>query len=226
LPIPFIVPSRSFPSRTAAKNAIRDEILHAYPLRTRIDNEPHHQLLSEVLELHSDATEKIGSGIDHFYVEETWRLPGREAVSRKQRAIIVARTDGTHEDWSYRHVIDEPTVMANVKSALAFSIEEGRLRRRDADFGAGTTITCFLTGEAIDQKHQADTRHFSPTWHQITSDFVDQNRGWAAIETHSGHGKIFVGRDIEDVSLKEAWLAYYDSNAHPVYVKNERPAHT
>lgn len=221
--IPFIVPSRQFKSRSAAKNAIRDEILHFYPLRERITNEAHHQLLSEVLELHSDADEKIGPGIDHFYVEETWRLLGKEAVGKNQRAIIVVRTDGEHRDWSYRHVIDEPTVMANVKSALTFSLEDGRLRRRDADFGSGRTITCYLTGEVIDQKHQADTRHYEPSWHELTSGFVAEHGGWDAIETHSGNGYIFVGRDIEDSALRNAWLDYYENNANPVYVKNERP---
>jgi len=78
--IPFVIPSMSFRSRTAAKNYIRDNILKAYELRTRIPAGPHDQLLREVLRLHSDAEEKIGPGIDYFYVQETWRLPGKEAV--------------------------------------------------------------------------------------------------------------------------------------------------
>ncbi|THG34617.1 DUF3223 domain-containing protein [Glaciibacter flavus] len=96
--IPFIVPSQIFSSRSAAKNYIRDEILHAYPLRTRIDRADHHLFLSEVLELHSDAVEKIGPGIDHFYVEETYRLLGKETVGRDKRAIIVVRVDGDTRD--------------------------------------------------------------------------------------------------------------------------------
>ncbi|TFC01486.1 DUF3223 domain-containing protein [Cryobacterium adonitolivorans] len=106
--IPFVIPSMSFRSRTAAKNYIRDNILRAYELRTRIPAGPHDQLLREVLRLHSDAEEKIGPGTDYFYVQETWRLPGREAVGRDQRAIIVVRSDATERDWSYWHVIDQP----------------------------------------------------------------------------------------------------------------------
>lgn len=221
--IPFIVPSMAFRSRSAAKNYIRDRILHAYPLRQKIASELHHQLLSEVLELHSSAGDKIGPGIDYFYVEETWRLPGKEAVSRDQRAIIVVRVDGEHRDWSYRHVIDEPTTAANVKSALAFALEEGRLRRRDEDFGTGEPIYCYLTGEQIIQKHQADTRHIRPAWRELTAEFAEHNGGWDAIETHSGNGTIFVGRDLEDIELREKWLTFYEEKAHPVYVKNESP---
>lgn len=220
--IPFVTPSRIFRSRAAAKNYVRDEILHAYPLRTRIPAGAHHQLLTEVLELHSDADEKIGPGIDHFYVEETWRLAGREAVGRDQRAIIAVRTDGTERDWSYHHVIDQPTTAANVKSALAFALDTGRLARRDADFASGEPVICTLTGEIIAQKHQADTRHLKPTWSEITAGFALEHGGWGAIETHSGNGSIFVGRDIEDVALREAWLSYYEEHANPVYVKNEQ----
>ncbi len=222
--IPFVIPSRTFPSRTAAKNYIRDEILHSYPVRAPIPAGTHDQILREVLELHSDAIEKIGPGIDHFYVEETWRLPGREAVGRNQRAIIVVRADGTERDWSYRHVIDSPTEVANVKSALAFALEGGRLRRRDADFAAGMPpIYCARTGELIKQKHQADAQHLSPTWSQLTEGFVSAHGGWSAIETHSGNGYIFVGRDVENQVLRDEWLDYYAANANPVYVKNESP---
>ncbi len=138
--IPFVTPSRTFNSRTEAKNYIRDEILHAYPVGEPIRRGLHHQLLSEVLELHPNADEKIGPGIDYFYVEETWRLPGKEAVGRDERAILVVRTDGEQRDWSYTHVIDRPTPAANVKSALAFALETGRLARRDADCAAGPVM--------------------------------------------------------------------------------------
>jgi hypothetical protein len=221
--IPFVIPSGRFKSRTAAKNYIRDEILHAYPLRQPIPEGTHHQVLSEVLELHSDAAEKIGPGIDYFYVEETWRLLGKETVGKNQRAIIVVRTDGTSRDWSYQHVIDSPTVAANVKSALAFALDDDRIRRRDEDFDSGKEIFCALTGDRIEQKHQADTRHLSPTWSELTSGFAAEHGGWDAIETHSGNGFIFVGRDLEDVDLRNEWLRYYREHANPVYVKNEQP---
>lgn len=222
--IPFVIPSMSFRSRTAAKNYIRDNILRAYELRTRIPAGPHDQLLREVLRLHSDAEEKIGPGIDYFYIQETWRLPGKEAVGRDQRAIIVVRSDATDRDWSYWHVIDQPGEAANVKSALAFALEDGRLRRRDADFAAGKPpVYCALTGELIKQKHQADTRHLSPTWGELTEDFASTHGGWGTIETHSGNGYIFVGRDVEDETLRNQWLDYYDATADPTYVKNESP---
>jgi len=222
--IPFSTPSMTFRSRKAAKEYIRDNILRAYDLRTRIPAGAHDQLLREVLRLHSDAEEKIGPGIDHFYVQETWRLPGKEAVGRDQRAIIVVRTDGSERDWSYWHVIDQPGEAANVKSALAFALDHGRLRRRDADFAAGMPpVFCALTGELIKQKHQADTRHLSPTWGELTQAFADAHGGWGAIETHSGNGYIFVGRDVEDEALRDAWLEFYAANANPVYVKNESP---
>lgn len=213
----------TFRSRAAAKNYIRDEIARHYPLRTPIPRGTHHQLLAEMLELHSDAEEKIGPGIDHFYVEETWRLPGRHAVARDHRAIIVVRTDGEERDWSYYHVIDSPTPVANVKSAFAFALDKPRIDRRDADFATGELIYCAVTGDVIAQKHQADTRHLDPTWHELTSGFVQEHGGWEAIETHSGNGFVFVGRDIEDVALRDAWLSYYADHANPVYVKNEQP---
>jgi hypothetical protein len=222
--IPFVTPSMTFGSRTAAKDFIRDNILHAYKLRTRISVGPHDQLLREVLQLHPDAEEKAGPGIDYFYVQETWRLPGKDAVGRNLLAIIAVRSDGTERDWSYHHVIDQPNEVAIVKNALAFSLENGRLRRRDTEFAAGMPpVRCALTGKLIKQKHQADTRHLNPTWSELTEGFAHAHGGWSAIETHSGNGQIFVGRDVDDVILRKQWLAYYDDKARPVYVKNERP---
>lgn len=222
--IPFNVPSMSFRSRRAAKDYIRDNILRSYALRTPIPAGPHDQLLREVLRLHSDAEEKIGPGVDHFYIEETWRLPGKEAVGRDQRAIIAVRTDRTERDWSYWHVIDQPNVAANVKSALAFALDDGRLRRRDAAFAAGAApVTCALTSDVIDQKHQADTRHLSPTWGALTEAFAATQGGWDQIDTHSGDGYVFVGRDVDDQTVRDAWLDYYDHHANPVFVKNEMP---
>ncbi|PPG81740.1 hypothetical protein C5C52_07935 [Rathayibacter sp. AY1E5] len=212
----------SFKSRKAAKDYIRENILDGYPLREPIPAGTNHQLLSEILELHENAIDKIGTGIDHFYVEETWRLPGMQAVARDLRGIVVVRTDGTSIDWSYYHVIDHPTKAAQVKTALAFPLVDPRLRRRDAAFATGEVVVCALTGDIIVQKHQADTRHLDPTWEELTSGFVAQHGGWDAIETHSGHGGIFVGRDVEDDALREEWLAYYEEHANPVFVKNDR----
>jgi len=221
--IPFVVPSMEFRSKTAAKNYIRDEILYSYELRTKIDNPAHHQLLSEVLELHEHAAEKMGSGIDHFYVEETWRLPGKAAVARNLRAIIVVDSSGNSADWSYHHVIDSPSVAAQVKSALHFAIDAERLRRRDMVFDSGTVVRCAVTGEVIEQKHQADTRHLDPTWGELTQTWVDGVGGWDAVPTHSGRGTIFVGRDVENADLRDSWLSHYLEYSRPVFVKNELP---
>jgi hypothetical protein len=80
-----------------------------------------------------------------------------------------------------------------------------------------------LTGELIKQKHQADTRHLSPTGGELTEDFANVHGGWSAIETHRGNGYIFASRDVEDETLRNQWLDYYDATANPGYVKNERP---
>jgi hypothetical protein len=189
--IPFATPSRVFKSRASAKAFIRDEIVRKYPLRTPIPRGAHHDFLTEVLTLHPEAQEKIGSGVDYFYIEETWRLPGKESVSRDQRAIVLVRTDGGKCDWSYVYVVDQPATAANVKSALHFALDEGRRERRDSDFASGEPVTCALTGEVIAQKHQADTRHLSPTWDELTTGFADEHGGWDKIKTHSGKDGIF-----------------------------------
>lgn len=109
-----------------------------------------------------------------------------------------------------------------MKSALAFSLVDIWLRHRGAAFATGEVVICALTGDIV-QKHQADTQHLDPTRGDLTSGFVERHGGWEAISTHSEHGGIFVGRDVEDVAFREKWLAYYEEHANPVFAKNERP---
>ncbi|WP_146077441.1 hypothetical protein [Rathayibacter rathayi] len=142
-----------------------------------------------------------GSAVDWSYYNEAYaKFPGAPSEKASDQGFCEALP----EFCISLNVIENPTRAAQVKSALAFPLVGARLRRRDAAFATGEVVLCALTGDIIAQKHQADTRHLDPTWEELTSRFVELHGGWDAIATHSGHGGIFVGRDVEDVALREA----------------------
>lgn len=67
--IAVILPSFNWPSKKAAFDEFR--MLHTggpYAVYDRITDPSHNLMLREVLDLHPDASEKIGKGVDYFYV--------------------------------------------------------------------------------------------------------------------------------------------------------------
>jgi hypothetical protein len=94
--IPIILQTKSFPSKTAAKNffrAMRDRYRDCETV-----NLEDSKLLLELLELHPDAEEKRGNGVERFYC----------GISDEgTRCFFIERTDGTHIDFSFQYGINE-----------------------------------------------------------------------------------------------------------------------
>lgn len=93
--IPVVLGTTTFKSRTAAR-VFFQRMLHSYSNGERV-RKADAALLTELLRLHPDAAVKIGSGIDHFEVNE---------ADFASQCFYVYRTDGTHEDFSLHACID------------------------------------------------------------------------------------------------------------------------
>ena len=75
-------------------------MLRKYNLDTRVSTKDAVHLVP-LLELRSEAPEKVGVGIDHFEV----RSPPPELPPFSDRCFWVLRTDGTAVDFSYLHCL-------------------------------------------------------------------------------------------------------------------------
>ena len=91
---PVVLKTRSFNTTKCAINFFK-EMLNRYRPKQRVSEEDASHLAA-LLERHSEYEEKVGIGIDHF-----------EVMSAKYatQCFRIVRTDGTGEDFSYRHCL-------------------------------------------------------------------------------------------------------------------------
>lgn len=205
---------RDFPSKTVAKDYIKVEILHAYNIGDPITDHEHVAVLMDVLRMKENAAEKIGNGIDHFYVDHTSRF--ENYVSPDARTLVIHHTDPAEEDvdFGYTKVIDGGGQVVAVKDALRHEALGERDAFKFSYFASGGTVYD-MAGEPMTSHDEAEVRYGSPSWGALTYDFVQEHGGWDAIETTSGEGEPQVGRRLADSRLRDDWIEYYRANADP-----------
>lgn len=205
---------RDFPSKSIAKTYISTEILHHYPIGDPITDPEHIAVLMDVLRMKDNADEKIGSGIDYFYVDRTSRF--ENYVAADARTFVIRHTDPAEEDvdFGYTRVIDGGGHVAAVKDALRHEALAQRDAFKFSHFSGGGTVYD-VAGEPMTGHEEAEVRYGSPSWGALTYAFVKEQGGWAAIQTTSGDGEAQVGRRLTDASVRDAWIAYYEANADP-----------
>ena len=188
---PVILESRTFATRKAALDFVRDQILRGYDLDQVVSNPDHHQLLLELNERHKDAEEKTGAGIREFFIRKT-EAGDLYPVSANARGIWIRRTDGTEVDWSYQTAIQQPGPRVNIKDALRLAVNDRRLAFRKETFAAGP-VHCALTGVLLNGPEDTDVIYRDPSWGVLVEGFVKAQGGWASVETNSGFGETAIG---------------------------------
>jgi hypothetical protein len=142
--IPVPVGGLRFASKGDASDHFR-AILYRYAIGERIP-EPDATELEWLLERHSEATEKIGAGVDYFSVR---------AALYGTRCFEVVRTDGSKTDFSFRNCVDgrAPGAQAQVFDALRAAVTGDILDKKRAWFTANADaegkVTCALTGTRV-----------------------------------------------------------------------------
>jgi Protein of unknown function (DUF3223) len=91
---PFTIDTRSFQKKGEATEFFR-EMLNRYRPGDRVSDIDAVDLAA-LLKCHTEYADKIGSGIDHFCVMEN---------VYKTQSFEIVRTDGTRDDFSYKHCI-------------------------------------------------------------------------------------------------------------------------
>jgi hypothetical protein len=208
--------SRTFPTKGIAKTYIRTEILRAYPIGEPISDPEHVAVLMDVLRRKENAAEKIGSGINYFYVDLTSRF--RSYVRADARTIVIHHRSANEVDvdFGYERVIDDSSDVDYAKEALRHAVQDRRDDFKFSHFLDGAT-PLDQHGTPIESHEHAEIRYVDPDWGQLTSDFAASEGGWVVLETHSGDGvEAQIGRRLISDYLAGKWRDYYDANANPV----------
>lgn len=211
---------RAFPNRTVAKTYMSTEILNGYDVGDEISNPEHVAILNDLLRRKPSEAEKVGPGIDHWFVDLTSNY--RDYVRKDARTIAIRQTDGTRMDFGYTKVIDEGGHVDDVKEALRYAVQD----KRDAiKFGAfDSPPVVDEQGDVIADPSECEVRYTGPTWGELTADFADSLGGWDNIETHSGQGVAQVGQRLSSEEVSDRWREYYDDHAVP-HITRKRPGY-
>lgn len=213
------LPSRTFPTRKAAKDFCREVHNIKYAPGEVVSNSGEVAVLRDLVALHPRADEKIGPGIAEFFIAYTSQ-GDREHVRHGQTGIWIRDVDGNVRDFSYNTAIDEPTDQAIVKEALRNEVIDLRETLRESAF-AGGRVSCPRSGLAMDHWDQAAVVYEDPTWGELTAAFAASAGGWGSLETNTGDGSVQIGRRLRDRALAEQWRIFWRANAHPVIVSKD-----
>lgn len=208
---------RTFPSKIVARDYVSTEILHGYAIGVPITDPEHVGVLEAVVHRKLNAAEKIGGGIDYFYVAETRSF--RPEAKAEDRCIAIHHLDATEPDvdCSYVKAIAGDEQVQFVTDAL----REGARPLRDAFRASAfsSTPTFDFYGTPLTTLHEAEVRYLSPSWGQLVLDFVQSEGGWSAVETTSGAGAPLIGRRLVDPDVLDRWHAFWRAHADPILVK-------
>lgn len=212
------LPSRTFPTRAAAKEYFRALHNTKYGVGEVVADPIDDKLLRELVELHPRADEKVGPGIDNFFIANT--MSGdRDFVRPSYTGIWIRDTEGHTRDFSYNTAIDQPSEQAIVKEALRNEIEDLRITFRDQSLRS--PVVCPRSGTVMHHWDEAAVVYESPSWSDLTAAFAVSVGGWTSLETDSGDGETKVGRTLRDHDLARRWRTYWQMNAHPLVVSKD-----
>lgn len=210
--IPVVLPSFRWRSKKEARAAFR--LLHTggpYAPYDRIAD-PHHDLmLRELLDLHPDANEKIGDGVDHFFVGLT-SDGDKFNVRPDATGIWIKRITGDKVDFSYNTCIDQHTPESDAKEGLRLAVEDRRLDYREARISNGS-FASDISGATFAERQDGYVIYDEPSWGQLTFRFAESEGGWDQILVDSGNGGVQIGSHLMDEGVHTRWLAFYDTHA-------------
>lgn len=208
--IPVTIGAMTFKTKEAARAYIRTNVIAAFDGDPRIPAGPMHDFVDDLLNLHPDAVEKIGSGVDRFRVDPASNWKTGVPVRPTNRTLVVVQTDGNSIDWSWDGIIKDPSELTQKRTALRNATYSRIQALKRAAFASGA-ITCARTGLPIARPEDAQVRYHRPTFAALADGFAATVGGWAAIATSSTGA----GAEIADPLIEADWFTYYDANVVP-----------
>lgn len=197
----FWIGPRRYPSKEAARDAVRD-VRDRYAIGETIDQFEDQELLRDLLDLHTEADDKIGCGVEAFVIDQP--LVGRHS------GFKIIRIDGTEIDFSFNKCLTPPTYRQQVLSAMRYEVNDTTTDYFTSRVVVGS-LHSDLSGTPLDTDN-AHVSHFQgPAFVDIATEFADEVNGWAAIEltpsTAAGLGRF------TDRALAQRWHDHHKERA-------------
>uniref|UniRef100_UPI002F908769 DCL family protein n=1 Tax=Streptomyces virginiae TaxID=1961 RepID=UPI002F908769 len=197
----FSIGHRDYPTKKDARETIR-AILHGYPVGSTVDNEEHHLLLLDLLDMHPRAEDKIGPGVEAFAIAPPQRGP--------HPGFRVIRTDGTPIDFSYLECLQPRTYRQQVLNVMGDEVKQTKTDYFESRRAAGT-LRSDSSGQLLDTANTAVSYFQGPSFNEIATEFAESLGGWEAIELTSSAEK-GLGRFV-DRDLAQRWFDHHHSRA-------------
>ncbi|MFD5110315.1 DCL family protein [Streptomyces cinereoruber] len=193
--------SRRYATKKARQEAVQ-AVLGRYGRGQTVDQEDDDLLLRDLLDMHPDAAEKVGPGVDFFRIIPTPRghHKGPEAV----------RVDGSKAAFSYQKCLEAPTHRQRVLDAMRTEIQP----QVNTYYEFRKTSNTLVSDESNQPLAPADT-HVSyfcgPRFHDIAVEFVQAAGGFDAIDLTAETARglaLFTDR-----TLAERWHEHHQEHA-------------
>jgi len=143
-----------FPTQKAALEHYK-EILWLYKVGELIANPEHEEHLLLLIENHPEALQKVGEGIDYFYVDNAYQ---------GTKCFHIRRTDGSCTEFSYLTAVkgERPPLIREFKEACRVAVQPYLFKARDKFFSDNQDfegrVECELTRQLI-TKDEANIDH-------------------------------------------------------------------
>jgi len=164
---PITIGQYDFKTKKAAKDYIRD-LRDRYPVDGVEITGCDELFLHDILALHPEASDKIGSGINNFTVET-------DPEFRRTRHFMIHRADGSCTDFSFNACIDGRNDRADRLESLRRAVEDQIVSFRDDAFSGSTQVICPIDGSTL-TPNTCHVDHVSP------STFIVLAERWLASE--------------------------------------------
>jgi Protein of unknown function (DUF3223) len=200
----IVIGARYFSSKDAAKKFVRS-IIKSYSDYEKISDAAHDGFLRDLIQMHPEAVEKIGAGIDYFAIKH-------DDKTGKTRHFIIYRIDGSLADFSWHCCIDGRDWRKETIQTLRDAVADDIVAFRNAIFDLGD-VRCAITGQPLSME-SADIDHAPPLTFMC---LVDEWLSFRRIRLEDI--KLGPSRDLQvvyefaDPELRASWKAFHRRRA-------------
>lgn len=154
--------------------------------------------MSNLLERHPEAREKIGLGVAELFT-------GPDAYGG--RCFFVRRVDGSETDFSFLQCVDgEITHEAKVRKAARVAVAVSIQLWKQQAFAGSAEIFCPLSGELLSLTH-SHVDHEDPTFDELFRTYFREPVSIVVVSQGT------LGARFADPDLEQRWLRFHDAKA-------------
>ncbi|WP_258072211.1 DCL family protein [Rathayibacter sp. AY1G1] len=180
-----------------------------YSVGDAVSDPVHQRMLIELLERHPEHAQKTGPGVKEFFIGRTRDASGA-FVGANVIGIWIRRVDGEEVDSSYLTAIRQHSAKSDAKEALRTEVDDRRQAYREARFASRDEVRSELSGDRIDNLHDAQVIYISPTCGELTYRFAESEGGWGEVAvTPTASGMAAVGSRLADRNQAGRWLVFH-----------------